>query len=52
MMIITIIRVKAWAWDVAVPETYAVSRTQSTALEASNAAKHAAKTKMHKIPGT
>ena len=35
-------RGKEMAWDVTVPDTYAASHLQSTALEAGSAAKHAA----------
>ena len=41
-------RGEAMAWDVTVPDTYAASHLQSTALEAGRAAKHAAEMKCTK----
>ena len=44
-------RGKALAWDVTIPDTYAASHLQSTALEAGRAAIHAGD-EMYKIPRT
>ena len=41
-------RCKALAWDVTIPDTYAASHLQSTALEAGRAATHAAEMKCTK----
>ena len=43
-------RGKALAWDVTIPDTYAASHLQSTALEAGRAAIHAAEMKCTKYP--
>ena len=42
------LRDKALAWDVTIPDTYAASHLQSTALEAGRAAIHAAEMKCTK----
>ena len=41
-------RGKALTWNVTVPDTYATSHIQSTSVEACNAAKHAARSKISK----